>query len=825
MTRPARVRSRANQARVAQVWLVLGLLLLLVFGLFGLQAWRTWELSQRQLRSDAQAGATVAAAQIGTAVQHLQDILLHTRLTYEQSGLAQLEHDPLARARSGAQPPFRFIAVLDGSGQLLLRHPAAARLPALEGLARAIAERGGTASRLQIIVLPDGPRTLLLAQRLDRHDGRFAGAALAALEPALLQTALVASLNHPLLSARITLDNAGAIDGLDGAAPSPGAQALLRAPIDADAGLQLQVLADPVEVRNAWLQQMLWPGVAAFGSAAVLVALGVALLRGLQREIASELRAQTAATEVEVRSRFLAHMSHEIRTPMNGVLGAVELLAAQGLSAEQQRLLEVVRRSGESLLTLLNDLLDASKIDAGRLTLTLSSFDLAQTLEDVVVLLAPLAQRKGLRLWHRLAPALPQQVVGDALRVRQVLTNLLGNAIKFTEHGEVALHAASIPGGGVRITVRDTGIGIDAEHLPRLFKPFAQLHAHTPHRFGGTGLGLSIAATLVEMMNGTLDVDSVPGEGSTFTVTLPLALDDMPLERLLPPRPPEGTPALLLVRDASGTAALRDHLAWAGWTVHAVDSVDGGLQRAAVLQLADGSPPAWVVDCAALDVPPDQALRQLRAHAQWQAAAPLLLLCDLQPPYPEARGAVVLRQPARRMELAQALWRAWQQEHHAAPAPAPAAVPTLAAATPVPPLRVLAAEDSAVNRMILAEMLSHLGCQATLVEDGAQALQALLHECFDLVLMDCAMPVMDGLEATRRWRAVERGDPARGRVPIVALTAFAMPGDRQRCLDNGMDDHMSKPFTIAELKAVLERHGAPAAGLPAAAPPEGRRPA
>jgi signal transduction histidine kinase/CheY-like chemotaxis protein len=814
MTRPAPTRSSAAQTRVTQVWLVLGLLLLTVFGLLGLQGWRAWQLTQRQLQGDAQAGATVAAAQIGNALQHLQDLLLHSRLTYEQAGLAQLEQDPLARARSAAQPPFRFIAVLDAGGQLQLRQPAAARLPALDRLVRDGAAPGAPEQRLAIVDLPDGARTLLLSQRLQRHDGAYGGLAVAALEPALLQTALIASLNATLLSGRITLAGGGSIDGLEGAAPTPNARVLMQVPIDASAGLQLQVLADPKALRQAWLQQMVWPAVAAFGFAIVLVALGMALLRGLQREIASELRAQTAAAEVEVRSRFLAHMSHEIRTPMNGVLGAVELLAAQGLSAEQQRLLDVVRRSGESLLALLNDLLDASKIDAGRLTLTVSSFDLAQTLEDVVVLLAPLAQRKGLRLWHRLAPGLPGQVVGDALRVRQVLTNLLGNAIKFTEHGEVVLEADAVAGGGVRLTVRDTGIGIASAHLPRLFKPFAQLHAHTPHRFGGTGLGLSIAATLVEMMGGQIDVHSVPGQGSRFTVTLPLTLDDLAGERT-PPRPPEGTPVLLLVRDASGAAALRDHLAWAGWTVQAIGELDDGLRRAEALTSADGRRPAWVVDSAALPGPSTQALQQLRAHPQWQAASPVLLLCDEPPPYPDSTGAVVLHQPARRMELAQALWQACQHETAAAAAAGAAAVRPPAApgqdtrvgtqASLAPSLRVLAAEDSAVNRMILAEMLSHLGCEAELVEDGAQALQALLRQPWDLVLMDCAMPVMDGLEATRRWRAVERAEPGRGRLPIVALTAFAMEGDRQRCLDNGMDDHMSKPFTIAELKDLLAR--------------------
>jgi len=800
--------TRAVQPRLRLVRVALALVLAALAAMLALYALRTHQLVQQQLRTQAEAGASVAAVRIGHALQHLDDVVVHTRFAFEHLGPGLLENDPLAQAHAARKGLYRFIAVLNATGDPVLVLPPGQALPPLQPLAQQLADAEPDVRRLQAVPLPDDAPSLLLAQRLVYRDGTFAGVAVAALEPAVLQQALSAvtrsDMSVQLLGAPVSERARLAWPG--GSAAISATQTLAELPVRADVHglvepLQLRVAVDPHLPRQLWWRQLLLPAGVALLLAGLVLAVGRVMLAGIRREAASELKAQAAAAEAAVRSRFLAHMSHEIRTPLNGVLGAVELLAAQGMPAEQLRLVEVMRSSGQSLLALLNDLLDASKIEAGRLQLAHEPFELADCVEDVVVLLAPLAQCKGVRTVHMLHADLPRQVVGDALRLRQVLTNLVGNAVKFTLQGRVVVCCEPAE-GGVLVSVQDTGIGIAPEELPSLFTPFSQLARGRGQGFAGTGLGLAIAHSLVQMMGGRIEVQSRPFAGSRFEVWLPLGA---PAEQEGPPAPtaaaprPAQEPVWLVAPEPQAAQGLEQHLLWDGWQPRRFEQLDAAVQAA---QQHASSAATFVIDAGALGWSPDQALKRLHQHPGWRLEWHGLLLCDPPPPYPPHARLQCLQQPARRRELAQALRRLHQQ---ATGTRVPLGLPQHP--RPARGLRVLAAEDNAVNRMILAEMLAHLGCEADLVDDGAAALQALQQRRYDVVLMDCQMPVLDGLEATRRWRDLEAQRPETPRTVVIALTAYAMAGDRQRCIDAGMDDHLSKPYALQDLALVLQRWG------------------
>ncbi len=543
-------------------------------------------------------------------------------------------------------------------------------------------------------------------------------------------------------------------------------------------------------------------------------------LQELQRALAESEELRRAAERADrAKSEFLANMSHEIRTPMNGIIGMASLLEESELTSRQREYAGILRQSAESLMTLLNDILDLSKIEAGKIELAPQPFDLQTALEDVAQLAAVRAEAKRVRLVTRYAPAAPRRVVGDSGRVRQILTNLISNAVKFTEHGHVL--AAVEPGAegeGVLLRVRDTGIGIPAEKLDLLFRKFTQLDGSMARLKGGTGLGLAICRELAELMGGSIFVESAEGEGSTFSVTLPLAAVEA---RKDDPQRLQDLRVLVVDENACAREVMTELLVRLGARPQAAGNAQEALM---LLRRADNE--QTLHDLLLIDESlPDMSGRRLaqtirqahshRAQTDETAAPPPLLVLQRslsaadsgETPQERVFDAVVTR-PPRRRQILETLYLLYSSRregrrleplipHGPAPGDAEEGKRKLIRA------RILLVEDNPVGQEVAQAMLQRCGCRFVLAEDGETAVAKATAETFDLVLMDCQLPGMDGFAASRAIRALPG---QRGQVPIVALTANAMAGDRADCLAAGMNDHLAKPLRLPQLQEALLRY-------------------
>ncbi len=496
------------------------------------------------------------------------------------------------------------------------------------------------------------------------------------------------------------------------------------------------------------------------------------------------------------KSSFLANMSHEIRTPMNGIIGVADLLAAGSLNKLQLNQLATLRSSADSLLYLLNDILDFSRMEAGGLQLENLPFSIRETIEQVVSIFAPAARKKQINLWFDIDPTLPDYIVGDKYRLGQVITNLMNNAIKFTESGTVRISCRTLNEvdgiGRLQIDVQDSGIGIDAEALGDIFSPFRQADNSMSRRFGGTGLGLAIVHDLIALMQGTITATSTPGRGSIFSIVLPLTSAHR-FGRKLPEWMPElrGRKVLTICSNDARCNHWMAMMRWAG--IETAAASDFGQASAMLEQF---KPDAVIIEDSS-------NFRQLLEQGQLVAReVPYLYIYSFEaadqklPQLPEwIKGQ--LHTPFGDLRLWTELAKLWGLAAEETKAPETAGNVAFNA-------HVLMVEDNDTNRLILEQILTSLGCTVQHATNGEAALEAVSREEFDLVLMDVQMPVMDGLTATRHIRQKE-GELGQARQLVIALTANALAGDREMCLKAGMDDYISKPVTIGSVRNAMQR--------------------
>ena len=554
------------------------------------------------------------------------------------------------------------------------------------------------------------------------------------------------------------------------------------------------------------------------------------VLRMHQNEFEQRVRERTVGLDVAVaeaqeareraesasraKSEFLARMSHEIRTPMNGVLGMAELLRqSTTLDARQRRYAATIHQSGSALLDIINDILDFSKIEAGKLELHIDSFCVRDIVEDAVDILAERAHSKGLELICDIPADLDTRVLGDGQRLRQIIVNLVSNAVKFTEQGEVKLVVRRPDGtlldAGFRFDVMDTGIGIRPESCAAIFESFAQEDSSTTRQYGGTGLGLAISKQLVELMHGEIGVSSTPGEGSTFYFTVPLRPDPA-VERDKRATVLNRSRMLLVDDNATIRGVIRHHLM--SWGVLVTDT-SSARQAAQILDEALGGQfDAVIIDAQMPEMDGTELLAMVRAQSKYRGM-PVLMLGSAAAASPMARNStdgttVWLTKPVRRLQLQACLaslltyrFAEWSSERVGENVRAISAGERERKVSRV--RKALLVEDNAVNQEVAQAMLQYLGVETVSAWSGEEALEKLTSERFDAVLMDCQMPKLDGYASTARFREWEVANQ-RARTPIIALTANALSGDAEKCYAAGMDRYLSKPFTIEQLHQVLD---------------------
>ncbi len=535
---------------------------------------------------------------------------------------------------------------------------------------------------------------------------------------------------------------------------------------------------------------------------------GIEIQRQNEEVIAAREEALQAA---QAKAAFLATMSHEIRTPLNGVLGMTRLLSETSLNAEQHDFVRTIQVSGTTLLTVINDILDYSRIESGRMELEQEPFGVRAVVEEALEMVGSRAREQGIELVCEVAPDVPELVLGDATRVRQILTNLAGNAVKFTKSGEVVVSvrqsrsaAEDVP-AELLFTVRDTGIGIPADRIPILFTPFSQADASTTRRYGGTGLGLAISRRLSELMGGTISVESKDGEGSTFTFTiqLPLAPD-----RRSSPREPaaaiSGRHVLVVDDNATNRRVLCAQLKLWGMKPRAEENAAAALQA-----LRGGEQFSLaILDLHMPEVDGMTLAHQIREEARFDSLPLILLSSSLvqSKDDPQRLFHARLMKPVRQSKLFDSIIGVL--DHSAVDRVKERTSPGSEQVPLTTPLRILVADDNEINRKLAALVLRRLGYENDFVENGREALDAVVAAAgsdrpYDLVFMDVQMPEMDGLEATRRIRQKEADLPQLRWPRIVAMTADAMPEDREICLRSGMNDYLTKPLDFDAVRTLL----------------------
>lgn len=535
-------------------------------------------------------------------------------------------------------------------------------------------------------------------------------------------------------------------------------------------------------------------------------------IKNIQRRKETEQKLKAAKLTAEeasqTKSEFLANMSHELRTPLNGVIGMTELLRGTHLNQHQQEFVDACRSSGESLLNLINDILDFSKIEAGKLDLDLHEFDLENVLMDTVSTLVWRTNEKNLELPCFVDPESRLTLKGDSYRLRQILVNLIGNAIKFTDSGEVVVRTRTVSreNGNIRIhfSVTDTGIGISESKINRLFQSFSQVDASTTRNYGGTGLGLVISQNLVELMGGRIGIESQDGVGSTFWFEIPFEISTSSTNSQPEIKQLAGKRVLIVDDNRTSRNILSDYML--EWGLDPVETASVAEAKTA-LQEAHHLKNAFDIVVTDFEMPDQNGLETGRALQH--ADIPVILLTSspdtrLDPiELQKCHITLTMRKPVKRHKLLESIYHLLTSQKEES-------IRNCTGTTEQRPIfspttRILLAEDNRINQLYLTELVKQLGCQCDTVLNGQEAIDAVLSSHYDLVLMDCQMPELDGLEATRRIRELEKRGQLKNKLPIIALTANAIKGDREKCLDAGMNEYLSKPVQRDHILTVMKQ--------------------
>jgi len=770
------------------IWLAVVSLLVSLWSFSGLSLRQQLEDSAWQ---QADVASKLVAMRIVSHVEHADDILLHTQETFNRLGPGLTAQDTLLKSRPMTTDSLGQVVIINAAGDPILAVPAGGEMPDYEALIAQAAERQDNAP-FSFTLSTDtlGRLNRVLPLRFD--DGTFAGAVVVKMPTRWLAENLsnVASAygltmqlrqgSKVVAEDRFWYESHAARDLL----PQRSEQMLLGTDLSVHVRLRQEAIS------RRWHQSSDVLGLVVALSIVVLTLGSFWLQRAMAQRSRSRLRAEVARSEANLKSRFLANMSHELRTPMTGVLGAVELLQDTSPSAQQRSLLQLIERSGGHLMSILNDVLDVSRMEFNALSLDPQPTGLLGVLQDVTQMLMPRAHLQGIGLYAQFDFPDSLRVLMDAFRFRQVMTNLLGNAVKFTPEGHVLVKAGLTVKDGqtwLHVRVTDTGVGIADDQLAHLFQPFSQADLSSTRRFGGIGLGLSICKQLVVLMGGGIEVTSEVGRGSSFAFHLPLIEVPDIATRVAAP---ENLPVVWFSMDDELLhTSVSLHLHHLGVTV-----------KAGLPHFSEDEPvPVVVLDWPALG----------RLDPAWLQGRKVLCVGDRMDRrslgvLPD-RGVLILNEPIRREELLRVLISFAQSSSLARLADS-ARVPEVISdwAEDLRGMRVLVAEDNLITQKILQIFLEGMGCEATFVTDGQQAADTALTGRFDVVLMDCHMPGMDGYAATRAIRDGERVRQVVHNLPILGLTAATMSSDIMMCMESGMDEVFNKPIERQLLKARLQ---------------------